>query len=73
MAYKMLLDSVPVHFSKLIEHPQWLSLSSLHMPRLFPAFVYSSFLPEMPYLSYKLFFVLFSTQLFREAFCGPQI
>lgn len=39
MAYKMLLDLVPVHFSKLIEHPQWLSLSSLHMPRLFPAFV----------------------------------
>lgn len=37
MAYKVLLDSVPVHSSELTEHPQWLSVPT--RAKAAPAFV----------------------------------
>lgn len=56
MAFKMLLDLVPVHFSKLGESPYWLSLSSSHMPRLFVSLCSHLFCLKCPTSPISLFF-----------------
>lgn len=62
MAYKI-LHMVPTLFPKLTQYPQWLSLNSSHIPKLFPSFVIiSSTWNALPFKK----FVLFPAQLFSK-------